>query len=159
MTTSSDRHRTRSSVVPPRAARLTWLVLWEWVGDHARVDQPIAAMLPRRLGHETVQRIVEALYAEREYTPSEMLEAALDRGHNPYRAQLGSVRVSNEDGSRGSVPWHGEVICGHNPHLVARHARVWIESGEVRYKWAYGRPQLDLRRHNHSRTASLEPPE
>ena len=90
MATSSSGNRAGSSTRLPRSARLAWLVLWEWVGDHARVDQPIAAILPRPLSHETVQRIVEVLYAEREYIPAEMLEAARDRGHNPYRAHLGT---------------------------------------------------------------------
>jgi hypothetical protein len=147
--------RIRTSIAPPRA-RLAWLVMWEWVGNHARVDQPIAAILPRRLGHETVQRIVEALYSAREYTPAEMLEAARDGGHNPYRAYLGSCCVIMEDGSPGNVTWQGEVICGHNPHLVARRARVWPDGEAVRYEWAYERPRVDLRGYrNHA--APLEP--
>lgn len=156
MTTTSGQDRNDSSTSPPRSARLAWLVTWKWVGDHARVDQPIAAILPRRLGHETVQRIVEALYAEREYTPAERLEAARDRGHNPYRAHLGSCCVIEEDGSPGTVAWQDEIICGHNPHLVARHARVWPDLDAVRYEWAYERPRLDLRGYR-TYAAPLEP--
>ncbi len=157
MTTTSSGNCAGSSTKLPRSARLAWLVLWEWVGDHARVDQPVAAILPRRFGHEIVQRIVEALYAEREYTPAEMLEAARDRGHNPYRAHLGSCCVITEDGSLGTVAWQGEIICGHNPHLVARLARVWPDGDAVRYEWAYERPRLDLRGYR-TYAAPLEPP-
>lgn len=145
MTTTSRGDCSNSSDAGPRSARLAWLVTWEWVGDHARVDQPIAAILPRRLGHETVQRIVEVLYAEREYTPGEMLEAARDRGYNPYRAHFGSCSLIREDGSSGTVAWQGEIICGHNPYLLARQARVWPDGDAVRYEWAYERPRLDLR--------------
>lgn len=157
MTTASGRSRPDSRATPPRSARLAWLVMWEWVGDHARVDQPFAAILPRRLGHETVQRIVEALYAEREYTPAEMLDAARDRGRNPYRAHLGAAHVIAEDGSAGTVEWQGEIICGHNPHLVARHARVWPDGDTVEFEWAYERPRLDLRSYR-TCAAPLEPP-
>jgi hypothetical protein len=157
MFTTSGRNRTDSSTALPRSAWLVWLVMWEWVGDHARVDQSIAAILPRRLGRETVQRIVETLYVAREYTPAEMLEAARDRGHNPYRALLGSCCVIRKDGSPGTVPWQDEVICGHNPHLVARHARVWPDGDGVHYEWAYERPRLDLRGYQ-THAAPLEPP-
>lgn len=157
MTFTSGGLRAGGSSKPPGSARLVWLVMWEWVGDHARVEQPIAAMLPRRLGHTAVQRIVETLYAEREYSPAEMMEAARDRGHSPYRAHLGSSSVTREDGSLGTAEWQGEVICGHNPHLVARHARVWVDGDAVRYKWAHERPHLDLRGYR-PRSAPLEPP-
>ncbi len=103
-----------------------------------------------------MQRIVEALYAAREYTPAEMLEAARDRGHNPYRAHLGSSRVMNEDGTPGAVTWEGEIICGHNPHLLARVARVWLEGAAVRYQWACERPQLDLRGHRTQATYTYD---
>ena len=62
-----------------------------------------------------------------------------------------------EDGSSGTVAWQGEIICGHNPYLVARLARVWLDRDAVRYEWAYERPRLDLRG-DRSHTAPLEPP-
>lgn len=46
--------------------------------------------------------------------------------HHPFRAELGTVEVRlGRKGETRRVPWEGEIICGHNPFLVARLARVW----------------------------------
>lgn len=92
-----------------RAIR-AWVVRWEWAGQHAAVDQPVAAILRPQIGGRRLFGIVETLYAAREYEPIDMLSAIRPGGHHPYRAKWGS--------------WGGEVICGHNPFLVARLARV-----------------------------------
>jgi hypothetical protein len=59
-----------------RQGRKAWLVRWEWAGNHAAVEQPVAAILSPRLGGEQVLRAVEMLYAVLSYTPDEMLGAA-----------------------------------------------------------------------------------
>lgn len=41
--------------------RSAWLVTWEWVGEHAAVDQPVAAILPVQLSPETVKVLIERL--------------------------------------------------------------------------------------------------
>jgi hypothetical protein len=104
--------------------RKAWLVRWEWAGNHAAVEQPVAAILSPRLGPERVRQAVELLYASLSYTPDEMLEAARDGGFNPYRATFNTVNV-RMDGRDLQVPWQGEIACGHNPWLAARKARVW----------------------------------
>jgi hypothetical protein len=106
-----------------------WLVRWEWVGAHAAVEQPVAAILPWRWGHVRVLGVVECLYAAREFDPVDMLEASRPGGNNPYPAHLGTCRAIREDGTTSQVEWQGEVLCGHNPHLVARQARVWRDGG------------------------------
>lgn len=73
--------------------RSAWLITWEWAGEHAAVDQPIAAILPVQSSPETVKLLMERLYASSSYTPEEMLAALPPRGHNPYRATYGSIRV------------------------------------------------------------------
>jgi len=88
------------------------------------VEQPVAAILSPRLGPERVRQAVEVLYASLSYTPDEMLEAARDGGFNPFRATFNTVTV-RMDGRALQVPWQGEVVCGHNPWLAARKARVW----------------------------------
>jgi hypothetical protein len=124
-----------------------WVVRWDWVGEHAAVEQEVAGILPASWGAENVMRVVEALYAAREYTPAEMLEAARRNGHKPSRASLGTGTVILEDGTRGSVNWLGEIVCGHNPYLIARQARVGLDPskpGQVLFEDS-PRPQLDLR--------------
>lgn len=113
-----------------------WVIRWEWAGDHAAVEQPIAAILPWQTGVKQVSRIVEALYAAREYMPDEMLAAATPKGFNPYRAQLGTVTV-REGGVEYQVPWTGQVTCRHNPFLHARQATAKARldgSGAVDYE-------------------------
>ncbi len=105
--------------------RKAWLVRWEWAGNHAAVEQPVAAILSPRLGGEGVRRAVELLYAVLSYSPDEMLAAAQQHGgSNPYPAKYGTVSVNLGDHT-ANVPWEGEVICGHNPWLAARKARIW----------------------------------
>ena len=94
-------------------------------------------MLRPQIGGSKLLRIIEALYAAREYAPAEMLEAIRPDGHNPYRAEWGTVEIDLGKGGRGpQVPWRGEVICGHNPFLVARLGRAWsARDGSGRIEW------------------------
>jgi hypothetical protein len=140
-----------------------WVVRWDWEGEHAAVDQKIAAVLPGSWGSENVKRVVEALYAAHDYSPAEMLEAARRRGHNPYPARNGTVSVIREDGVHASIEWLGEVICGHNPFIVARKANVSIDpedSAEIVYEDLPRPSGLDLRHQTPgaSLAAPLEPP-
>jgi hypothetical protein len=88
-----------------------WLVTWEWVGDHAKRADVIAAVLNPRLSTKRVRDIVELLYANEYYSLRERMACARDRRTNPYPAVFGSV-----DG----VQWPGQITCGHNPFLFAR---------------------------------------
>ncbi len=88
-----------------------WLVTWEHAGDHAKPRQRVAAVLNPRLSGQRVRELVELLYANELYDPSERIAFIKDRGRNPYPAQFGSL---------GGVPWTGEIVCGHNPWLEAR---------------------------------------
>jgi hypothetical protein len=72
-----------------------WVIRWEWMGDHAAVDQSVAAILRRQTGAEQVRRIVEMLHAARQYAPDEMLFAIRRNGHN---------RTWRSSGQRSSTP-------------------------------------------------------
>jgi hypothetical protein len=111
-----------------------WVIRWEWSGRHAAVEQPVAAVLTPQLGGRNLLRIVEALYSAREYAPQDMLSAVRRGGHNPYRAEWGTAEINLGEDKWHRAPWHGEVICGHNPFLVARLARVW-PVGDGRIEW------------------------
>jgi len=95
------------------------LVTWCGVGTHAAVDPPVLAIWPVRTGPDTVRLLVERLYASCQFTAEEMLEAPPPGGHNPYPASFGSITVY-EGEKPLQVPWQGQVLCGHNPHLYAR---------------------------------------
>jgi len=84
-----------------------WLVTWEWIGDHAKRGDKIAAILNSRLSASRVSELVEFLYLTEHYTLSEKMAIAQRRSDNPYPARVKTVGG-------------GLVDCGHNPHLMAR---------------------------------------
>jgi hypothetical protein len=88
-----------------------WLVTWEWVGDHAKRADVIAALLNPRLSAKRVGDIVELLYANEYYSLGERMAYIPKKKKNPYPAVFGRV-----DG----VQWRGQITCGHNPFLFAR---------------------------------------
>jgi hypothetical protein len=114
-----------------------WVIRREWCGDHAAVEQPVAAMLRPQTSADQVRRVVELLYAARQYQPDEMLDAIRRTGHNPYPARLGTVNFDPDGSARTyGVPWEGEISCGHNPFLLARLATVRpVGDGSGRIAW------------------------
>lgn len=103
--------------------RKAWLVTWDWAGEHAAVPEKdvVAAVLRPQTGPGMVKRIVEVLYAAREYYPTDKLDALME---NPYPARFGTVRVEqprpNGEVLVQHVPYEGQISCGHNPFLYAR---------------------------------------
>ena len=87
-----------------------WLVTWEWCGDHAKPAERVAEILSPRLHPERVREIVELRY-NRESSLSEKVAWRLRKKKQPYPAEFASVE---------GVRWHGQIICGHNPSLLAR---------------------------------------
>ena len=88
-----------------------WLVTWEWAGDHAKVDDPLVAVLNPRWSASRIRELVEILYANAYYSLSERLRYANNRSFNPYPAEFGSV---------AGVSFEGAIYCGHNRWLYAR---------------------------------------
>jgi hypothetical protein len=144
--------------------RRAWLVTWESVGPRATVDQPIAAVLSIQTGAESVRVFVERLYASHHFTGAEMLEALPPKGHNPYRARYGSVQVE-QGGFAQAVPFTGQVVCGHNPHLYARQVaglRVGVgtyDDGSPRLAWTEPQHPGTLHMPDSIRAAPLDPTE
>jgi hypothetical protein len=99
-----------------------WLVTWEWVGDHAKPERKIAAILNPRWSPDRVREYVEFIYANSYYSISERIDYAKNRSFNPYPAEF--MRV------RGGVQWQGQIICGHNPWLFARLVDNLVATGE-----------------------------
>lgn len=106
-----------------RPGRTAWLVTWDWAGDHEAVPKReiIAAILRPQTRADMVKRIVEQLYAAREYTPIDK-PAALKRNLYPacYSTVLFEEHLSNGEIRRQNVPYAGQIYCGHNPLLFAR---------------------------------------
>jgi hypothetical protein len=49
-----------------------WLLTWEWIGDHAVVEDHIAGILRPRLSWQVVGEIVEHMYAVHAYNVAEL---------------------------------------------------------------------------------------
>ena len=88
-----------------------WLVTWEWAGNHARVKDPIAAILSPRLSGKRVREIVEFIYVNAKYSLGERASYANNKKFNPYPACYGTIK---------GIDYLDEVYCGHNPYLHAR---------------------------------------
>ena len=89
-----------------------WLVTWEGVGGHVKIEEQVAAILNPRRSVDRVKDIVELLYVNASHSYVERINYAKSRKNNPYPAEFGV--------SHNGVPWTGEVTCGHNPFLEAR---------------------------------------
>jgi len=97
-------------------------VTWEWVGDHAKPERKIAAILNPHWSPDRVREYVEFIYANSHYSISEQIAYAKNRSFNPYPAEFMPVR--------GGVQWQGQIICGHNPWLFARLVDNLVATGE-----------------------------
>jgi len=89
-----------------------WLVTWEWMGDHAAVEEKVAAIINYRKPASYVKDLMEQIYIEKTSTVSEKFSYAKSSKSNPYQARYGDIN---------GVPWRGKIFCGHNPYLYARY--------------------------------------
>jgi hypothetical protein len=107
-----------------------WLVTWEHAAGHVKPQEKVAAVLSPRLSGQKVLEVVELLYANAEYDPSDRIAIAKSRKNNPYKAEFGWL-----EGMR----WEGHIVCGHNPMLEARRVRnlraVPNATGQERFDW------------------------
>lgn len=87
-----------------------WLITWEWIGDHAKRDNKIVAVVDPRWRPSRVQEFVELLYINLTYGIGERVYYALHRRKNPYQANY------IDSPSRWPPAFH----CGHNPFLMAQ---------------------------------------
>ena len=67
------QHRPGVTSTRPSSA---WLLLWEWSGAHAALEDQVAAVLPYRWGQERVEGVMWLLYHLRTSTLADLHEAA-----------------------------------------------------------------------------------
>jgi hypothetical protein len=124
-----------------------WLVTWEWVGDHAKRDDKIVAVLDPRWRPDHVREFVELLYLNLTYGIGERMYYALHRRKNPYQAKyIDSL-------SR----WPPMIHCGDNPFLMAH--LVEDLQVEMHDNWTETATWRDVRsrRHKTFTTRLVEP--
>lgn len=80
-----------------------WLLFWDWCGEHAAVQDKVAAILSPRLSQQYIGRLVEQLYGIHLYSAAEHAAYAKWPKKAPYRAQ-----------------WYiDHCTCGQDPFLNA----------------------------------------
>lgn len=126
MNGKSANRRTRGS----RA----WLIRWDWIGDHAKIDDPIIAILPCQWSVARIKTIVEVIHDARALTPAEMTHFARKRRDRPYKVQLDTVSMDTSNGVV-NVPWEGAMYCGHNPWVEARQVTVFLDPASQEVSW------------------------
>lgn len=115
-----------------RPLKTSWLVTWEWMGDHARIEKgkEIVAVFNYTWSGERVRLLVEQLYLSFGNSVWDMIKVARNKRGNPYPAEFENVN---------GVPWHGSIRCGHNPSLHARLVRnlhvILHDDGSQEYHW------------------------
>jgi excinuclease UvrABC helicase subunit UvrB len=109
--------------------KTAWLITWEWIGDHAAVEDKVVAIVNYRRPAAYIKDLMEQLYIEKTSSVSEKVAYAKDMKSNPYPASFGDV---------GGVQWRSQLYCGHNPHLFARlvsNVRTEVQEGEEKLLW------------------------
>lgn len=82
-----------------------WLITWEWIGDHAAVEDRIAGILRPRLSRDVVKEIIESIYAVHEGYVGELAYWSRRPQEKPYKAE-----------------WdQNHCYCGGNPSLHANY--------------------------------------
>ncbi len=88
-----------------RRNQKAWLLTWEWIGDHAAVEDCIAGILRPRISRQAITEIVETIYAVHEYYVTELASYSRRPKENPYKSH-----------------WdQNHCFCGHNPSLHANY--------------------------------------
>ena len=114
-----------------------WIVTWECLDRQVEASNKVVTVLSARVGSEQVRRHVERLYVDARSSWRERLDLARynKSGPNPNPAEFVRIRVGNDN-----VRWMGRIICGPDPHLLARlveNLRVVVdEDGDESLDWS-----------------------
>lgn len=90
-----------------------WLVTWEWVTHHAKVSDPLIAILSARKGDRWIASYIEGYYLMTSCTAQEVAYL-VNRPHTiPYKASRHFFIING-------VPHGDRMRCGNNPFIYAR---------------------------------------
>ena len=90
-----------------------WLILWEEMGDHAKVEQPYVDIVSARRSADYISKYVQRLYGIFHHTLAERTD--FERYQNPRDRPYPVTRDMTQTGLVISV--------GHNPFLKAQVVR------------------------------------
>jgi len=83
-----------------------WLITWEWLGNHASVENKIIGILSSRRSKDIVEKFVKFIYANEALDLSENLYYLNRQKTSPVKCQYHSMSST--------------ITCGHNPYICAR---------------------------------------
>ena len=106
--------------IRPMAA---WLILWEWIGDHAAVESPIVDIVSARKDDKYIKDYLQRLHDVKCLSLEE--RAATARFRNPHAPPYEPKLVF-------PVGYRGEYHCGHNPNYEPHSRRRWPERRRIR---------------------------
>lgn len=100
------------------------LITWEWLGDHAKVEDKLVSILNYRCSSRMIERIVEQVYFNNKMALFSQLAYAKSRKRSPFRFQYRTIETSEEVreklGLPAQVPISDDMMYGDNPWLWAR---------------------------------------
>lgn len=99
-----------------------WLITWEWIGDHAKVENKVVCILDFRYSYMKISRFLEWIYIGSRFALYEQIAFVKNRDCNPYHVEYGLIetRASKESGLPSSTTFTGKMVYGNNPFLYAR---------------------------------------
>ena len=89
-----------------------WIIIWNWVGEHAKHEKPLVNILSARNHPKAVLQYVDFYYTSETSSVQEKIDQAKYNkpSLSPYQADFERI-----DG----VEFQGLITCGHNPYLEA----------------------------------------
>jgi hypothetical protein len=86
-----------------------WVVIWEWDGESARVEDRYVGIYNARKSHQEIKEFIEMLYMSQSYSLRDM-------------ARISDDTRPDDNPMIASYPFkgtHNIICCGRNPRLVA----------------------------------------
>ena len=95
-----------------KKGKTAWLITWE--SPNQNIKNKVARILNHRTSGSNVHEVLEQLYIDSKYYPSERLAYSISKRGNPYPVRYDRIH---------GIPWEGRMWCGHNPYLYARQVK------------------------------------
>lgn len=98
-----------------------WLILWDWMGDHAKVEQPYVDIVSARRSEDYISKYVQRLYGVFHYTLAERT------GFERYRSPRDRPYLVTRDMTQVGLV----ISVGHNPFLKALMVRNLVVAADA----------------------------
>lgn len=111
-------------------SKRAWFITWEPINQDNRKGYNVVTILNYRVSDNTVKKILEQLYVDQTFFPSERIAYTKSKKSKSHLVQFDEIN---------GISWWGRMTCGHNPYLYARQVcniRVKEdENGKEFFEW------------------------